>query len=179
MNMARRRAFLDAPSGSGPMEIRRRINAAMGMADEKDDTGRLTGRTFINNAEGEAVLFDDSAEGSKQARNSYLDDPQAFLKGVMAGDVVLGGKNGTELEEQTTQTLDVTDTPTDVVETPEVAEGIAGIRIPNNEYGATMTSLGDKYPELKGLGVETTYDPESDNWRILATTDRQGNVTNY
>ena len=64
MDMARRRAFLDAPAGSGPMEIRRRMNAAMGMQDEKDDSGRLTGRTFINNAEGKAVLFDDTAEGA-------------------------------------------------------------------------------------------------------------------
>ena len=176
LETARRRAFLDAPRGSGPMKIRERMNEAMGMQDEKDGEGRLTGRTFINNAEGQATLFDDSVEGSKMARNNYLDDPQAFLKGVMAGDVVLGGKNGTELEEQSEGTLDATETPTDIK--PE-SMAIGDIRIPNDQYGSIMGSLGDTYPQLKGYGVETDFDPDTNSWKILATTDKEGKVVNY
>ena len=172
----RTQAFLNAERGSGPMGIRSAMNDAMGMKDELDDTGRMTGRTYINNAQGQATLFDDSAEGSKMARNNYLDDPKKFLAGVMSGDVVLGGKNGTELEEQSESTLDVTETPTDVA--PE-SMAIGDIRIPNSEYSSIMGSLGDTYPQLKGFGVETTFDPDSDSWKILATTDRQGKTVNY
>ena len=133
----RAQAIYNAPRGSGPMGMRNAINEAMGMADELDDTGRMTGRTYINNAQGEPTLFDDSAEGSKMARNNYLDDPQKFLAGVMSGDVVLGGQNGTQLEEQSEGTLDATQTPTDTaIPSPLYREIPAGVSLNTNiAYG--------------------------------------------
>ena len=56
---------------------------------------------------------------------------------------------------------------------------IGDIRIPNDQYGSIMGSLGDTYPQLKGYGVETDFDPDTNSWKILATTDREGKVVNY
>ena len=39
--------------------------------------------------------------------------------------------------------------------------------------------IGDYVPEVKGLGVESTYDPVTKMWRILRTTDSQGNEKVY
>lgn len=55
---------------------------------------------------------------------------------------------------------------------------IGDIRIPNSKYTPGMFQDG-AFPQLKGLGIESTYDPQSDSWRILGTTDRSGRVTRY
>ena len=150
----RRRAFLDAPRGSGPMVIRERMNAAMGMEDEIDDNKRMTGRTFINNAEGQATLFDDSADGSKMARNNYLDDPQKFLAGVMSGDVVLGGQNGDQLEEQSGLTLEATETPSDITGGNDAAPATPPVDLTSLEIPADVIERAKQTEYVPGIPLD-------------------------
>ena len=184
------------------MAVLRARNAAMGTAFEEDGEGRMTGRTIFNN-DGTPEVF---AEGQEK---DYYGDPQSFLKGVMDGSVKIGTREkqvsgGFEQEvvpfdAKTGYKSDYEPDPakfgvkdvdfTDVASvipfddggvTPDAGDtGIGGLRIPNSEYGSIVGSLGDAYPQLKGLGVETTFDPQSNSWRILSTTDKDGKTTNY
>ena len=76
----------------------------------------------------------------------------------------------------------ITPEPTEPAATPAGAyEGvdIGKIRISNAEYNKMTGPLGDFIPQLKGLGTETTYDPVTKSWRILATTDSTGATKTY
>ena len=72
--------------------------------------------------------------------------------------------------------------PTETPATPQGAYAgvdINKIRISNADYNKMTGPLGDFIPQLKGLGTETTFDPVTKTWRILATTDRSGATKTY
>lgn len=56
---------------------------------------------------------------------------------------------------------------------------IGKIRISNADYNKMTGPIGDFIPQLKGLGAETTFDPVTKTWRIIATTDSAGVTKTY
>lgn len=155
--MARRRAFLDAPMGTGPRKLIEKRNAAMGIYN------------------GQLRTNDGMVDLSSDQEKDYVNRGQEFLDDVMSGKITLGqaSEPATTYPVQDVDASDVTSTiPADI---GPVA--IKDLRIPDDQM--PNGPLGDVYPQLQGLGAETAYDPTSNTWRIIATTDKQGNVVNY
>lgn len=169
--MARRAAVLDYNGPLTPMAMRKARGAAMGMVDELDDTGRMTGNYLLKTA-------DDDTEGTLitgDQGNDYINRGEDFLKDVMSGKIKLGSIPEPEAQ-YPVQDVDTSDVSTTIpVDMGQMA--IGDLRIPDDQM--PMGPLGDVFPQLKGLGAETAYDAGSGTWRITSTTDDQGNVVTY
>ena len=73
--VARRRAFLDAPMGTGPRELIEKRDGAMGMYN------------------GQLQTEDGMVDITKDQRSDYLNRGEEFLKDVMSGAIKLGSNN--------------------------------------------------------------------------------------
>lgn len=96
-------------------------------------------------------------------------DPQKALTEFMAANGLINQKE--TVNEKDTDNQRETDSPKNV--------SIGDLRIPEGEFKNIVGPLGDIYPQLKGKGVNTTYDPITQSIRVLSTVDATGKVTNY
>ena len=84
-DVARRAAVLGSV-GTGPMGMRRARNSAMGLVDELDDNGMMTGNSVLNTGENDGkgtVITGDQT-------NDYLNRGDDFLNDVLSGKITLG-----------------------------------------------------------------------------------------
>lgn len=84
-DVARRAAVLGSV-GTGPMGMRRARNSAMGLVDELDDNGMMTGNSILNTGENDgkgAVITGDQT-------NDYINRGDDFLNDVLSGKITLG-----------------------------------------------------------------------------------------
>ena len=166
LDIGRRDAVLNS---SSPMEMRRMRHEAMGTADQLDETGRMTGKTYFNN-NGTVELM---GEGQDK---QYLNNPQAFLQDVMSGTVKIGGTEsgvGTSTVEGSGVEVDspaypAQDTdPTDAASVVPFEEGNNTYNIPANVTEIPQAVI-DRTKGLEELDTSITLDqnnPEYAAWR--------------
>ena len=179
---AAKAAFLD-PANSGYNAIRAR-DAAVGISE---DGVLLNGefREWAGDLEpGMKRKARFAATGSgfstKESQQEWAD---LFLKRAEAAkpDVPDSSNTGAPTVTPTTQTPQAPQSPqaSEPPATPKGQRKIGDIRISAADYKKMIGPIGDYVPEVAGLGVESTYDPVTKMWRILRTTDRQGNEKVY
>ena len=113
-DMARRRAFLDAPMGTGPRELIEKRDAAMGIYN------------------GQLQTEDGMVDMSSDQRNDYLNRGDEFLKDVMSGKIKLG-KDGNY---STSETSPFTSEPTPF-------QQMADIPVQSSQYPARGVDFTD------------------------------------
>ena len=179
---AAKAAFLD-PANQGYNAIRAR-DAAVGISQDgvllNGEFREWAGDMDADTKRRARFAATGSGFATKESQQKWA---ELFLKRAEAAkpDVPDASNTGAPTITPTTQTPQAPATP-QAPETPATPKGqrkIGDIRISNADYQKMVGPIGDYVPEVKGLGVESTYDPVTKMWRILRTTDSQGNEKVY
>ena len=169
-DLARRAAILNHEGPLTPMAMRKARGAAMGMVDELDDTGRMTGNYLIKTS-------DDDTEGtlmSGSQGNDYLNRGNAFLKDVMSGKITLGANNEYTATHPV-KDIDATDftstIPVDYgaapsgLETSQMFAATPGENVfQNSTYmttDETRALMDPQYPEIEDESIFNDFDMNS------------------